>query len=83
MSIPVSSKVPPIIGPIAATVAASFSLVTAFYAALGSTSLGCATVIFIAVPAMILSATYAWISYILKYIDFRIEEKLFKTKSVV
>ena len=80
MSIPRPSKVPSIVSPIAGTAAASFSIVTAFFAALGSPSFGNASIIFLAVPVMILCATYAWINYVRNYIDYRIEEKLFKNK---
>lgn len=63
---------PSLTGPIASTVAASFSLVGALFTAMGSPPFVPSLVIFFAVPAVIVGSAYQWIGYVHKYVDYKV-----------
>lgn len=65
---------PSLLGPIASAVAATCSLVAAFFTAAGSPPLSSALVIFLAVPVMIFSSGCQWYFYFKKYADYRIDQ---------
>ena len=66
-------EAPPLIGAVSASVAASLSLATALFTALGSPPFGAAVVIFLSVPAMLLIALGQWLLYLRAYIDYRLD----------